>query len=295
MEQLAKGIYVETAYAGVNVGAILTQKGIIAVDTPSYPRYAREWAARLHRLSHYPVQFVVLTDCHGDRILNTRWFHAPIVAHQATSERLNSYDKRYPQPLLESLVARNPDSGRELNMNPVERPSLSFSQDMSLCKGEHEIILVAAQGPTAGNLWLYLPNEAILFAGDTVVVDTHPLLAEANSQEWLATLERLQSWPEEITTIVPGRGPLCDKSAIQPIRDYIQRMRQRVGQHVAEKRPREETTIYIPEFLAMFPLYTLPPEWMRRQIKLSLDRIYDEIKLAYNGVNVSLQAEVVTE
>jgi glyoxylase-like metal-dependent hydrolase (beta-lactamase superfamily II) len=180
-------------------------------------------------------------------------------------------------------------------MNPVERPSLSFSQDMSLCKGEHEIILVAAQGPTAGNLWLYLPNEAILFAGDTVVVDTHPLLAEANSQEWLATLERLQSWPEEITTIVPGRGPLCDKSAIQPIRDYIQRMRQRVGQHVAEKRPREETTIYIPEFLAMFPLYTLPPEWMRRQIKLSLDRIYDEIKLAYNGVNVSLQAEVVTE
>lgn len=76
-ERTGKNIFVETHYAGVNVGAILTYKGLIAVDVPTFPREARDWAIRLHRLNQYPLQFVILTDYSGDRTLNTRWLSAP--------------------------------------------------------------------------------------------------------------------------------------------------------------------------------------------------------------------------
>jgi len=282
MEQLADRVYVETTYDGVNVGAILTQDGPVAIDVPSYPRDARDWATRLHTLNRRPVQFLALTDCHGDRILNTRWLNAPMIAHQATADRLNAYDKRYPQSLLDSLLARNPIAGRLLSNSPVERVALSFSQDLRLVKEECEVVFVAAPGPMPGNIWVYLPQAGILFAGDTITAGTHPLLAEANSEQWLATLERLRQWPQEIKVIVSGRGSLCDVSAVQPVQDYIERMRERIQQHCLEKRVRAETAAYIPEFLSMFPLNNVPTEWLEHQIRLSLERLYDEIQLAQN-------------
>ena len=48
MNELGKNIFVETHYAGVNVGAILTYKGLIAVDVPTFPREARDWACLLY-------------------------------------------------------------------------------------------------------------------------------------------------------------------------------------------------------------------------------------------------------
>ena len=282
MEQLADRVYAETAYDGVNVGAIITPDGPLAVDVPSYPRDARQWTTRLHTLNRRPVHFVALTDCHGDRILNTRWLSAPVIAHQAAADKLNGYDKRYPQSLLESLLARNPMGGRLLSNSPVERVTLSFSQELRLIKGECEVVFTAAPGPTPANIWVYLPQAGILFAGDTVTAGRHPLLAEANSQQWLATLERLRQWPQAIELIVPGRGPLCDVSAVQPVQKYIEQMRERIQHHCLEKRARAETTAYVPEFLSMFPLNSEPLEWVQRQIKLSLERVYDEIQLAQN-------------
>jgi glyoxylase-like metal-dependent hydrolase (beta-lactamase superfamily II) len=289
MEQLAEGIFVETGYEGVNVGTIVTETGIVAIDAPTYPRDARDWAMRLHRLTPHPVINLILTDSHGDRILNTRWLNAPVIAHQATAQRLNSYDKRYPLALLESLLARNPACARDLNHNPVERPTLSFSHDLRIYQGGVEIVALAAPGPTAGNVWLFLPGSGVLFTGDTVVVDTHPSLAEADSGQWLATLERLAQW-SAVTTLVPGRGPVSDKSAVAPVAGYIRQMRDRLSEHVAENRPSGQTAALIPEFVNLFPTGDLPLKWVEQQVKLGLDRVYNEVKLAQDGAVLSVKA-----
>jgi len=281
MNELAKNIFVETNYIGVNVGAILTYKGPIAIDVPTFPRDARDWAMRLHRLNQYPLQFVVLTDYNGDRTLNTRWLSAPTITHQQTAVRLNSYDKRYPLAFSESLNARYPDRGREFNSTPVERPAISFGEKLALFKGNREICLIAASGPTTGNIWVYVPDTAVLFTGDTLVVDTHPLLSDGSCSQWLQSLDLLAHWPDPIEAIVPGRGPICDQRAIQPIYTFLQQMQERARQHWQNQLPREELAQYIPEFIDQFPLGLLPADWVKRQIKQSLERVYDEIKLGY--------------
>ncbi len=280
MEQVAEGVFIETGYQGVNVGAVLTSQGVISVDTPSYPRQARDWATRLHRLNHHAVQFLILTDYHGDRIINTRWLNAPIITHQETAERINSYDKRFPQSLLDSLAARNGDSSRELNGIPVERPALTFTHNLSLLRNGRSLELIAAPGPTIGNIWVYLPEQKLLFAGDTITTHGPVLLAEGSCQQWLQTLARLQSWPEEkLQKIVPGRGPLADRTAIQTMSDYLRQLWDTLTAHVTAKRPKEETAVYIPQFLPLFPHHGLPTDWVMRQIKLSLDHVYDEVQL----------------
>jgi glyoxylase-like metal-dependent hydrolase (beta-lactamase superfamily II) len=279
MEEVGDGIFVATEYEGINVGAIVTPEGIICIDVPSYPRDARHWASLLRRLSCYPIQFIILTDAHGDRILNTRWFNAPIITQQCTAEKLNSYDKRYPQFLLEMLIMRNPDGGRELSNSPVDRATISFTTEMALIRNGYDIVLQHAPGPTAGNSWVHIPQAGVLFAGDVIVNKTHPLLAEAWSNQWLGTLATLSDPATAVSTLIPGRGPLTDKAAAGPVIDYITRMHHCVTSHHQEKRPRDELSAYVPEFMDLFPLESWTREWVQRQIRLGLERVYDDVKL----------------
>mgnify|MGYP002713088177 CR=1 FL=1 len=279
MEELAPGIFAETDFVGVNVGAIATTKGIIAVDAPSFPRDARSWALTLHRMHHYAVHKTVLTDFHGDHILNTRWLNAPITTHQLTAERFYDYDKRFPGFLLESLSQRYPERGRELGNSPVERPTVSFTGKLTFFSGNNEIVLTAVPGPTPSNIWVHLPQANILFVGDTLMVDTHPLLTEGNSTQWIASLNKLEALAPNLLAIVPGRGPICDGAAIAPVRDYLSHMRETVQEHIDAGKTEEETAVYIPEFLAAFPTNDLPLNWLKRQIKSSLAQVYLELKL----------------
>ncbi|VAW31647.1 hypothetical protein MNBD_CHLOROFLEXI01-4046, partial [hydrothermal vent metagenome] len=228
------------------------------------------------------IQYIILTDHHGDRIMNSRWLNAPIIAHEAAANKLRSYDKRYPQPLLESLTSRNPENGRELSQNPVEQASMSFTKQMQLWKGETTIQLLALPGPTSGSIGVYLPSAKILFSGDAVVTNMPPLLCEANTAVWLQTMQNLQSWPEPIQHIVPGRGELCNLDELTAVSDYIQTMRQRLQEHIDAERPREEIYTHLVEFMSHYPNTTYPTEWLKRQIKLSLERVYDELQLPIN-------------
>ncbi|MEZ4594667.1 MAG: MBL fold metallo-hydrolase [Chloroflexota bacterium] len=280
MLEIAENVFIETEYDGVNVGAVRTRRGIIAIDVPSYPRQARDWAMRLHALSPRSVQYTILTDYHGDRILNARWLNAPVITHETTAERLRSYDKRYPQPLLESLASRHPEFGRELSQSPVEHASLSFTQLMQLWKGGQEIQLFATAGPTAGSIGVYLPDSGVMFTGDCVVANMPPLLAEADTAVWLQTLQQIQTWPDPVRHIVPGRGQHGGMELVTAVAHYIQTMRQRLQTHLADQRPREEIQNYLFDILTQYPDPPLPTEWLKKQVKLSVDQVYDEIQLA---------------
>ena len=279
MQEIADNVFIETEYDGVNVGAVQTRRGIVAIDVPSYPRLARDWAMRLHTLTPRTVQYTILTDYDGDRILNARWLNAPIIAHEATADKLRSYDKRYPQHLLESLTSRNPEQGRELSQSPVEHARMSFTNQMQVWKGNVEIQLIALPGPTSGNIGVYLPDMGVFFTGDTVVTDMPPLLREANTAVWLETLNTLQNWPHPIHHIVPGRGKPCSLEGVTAVSRYIQTMRKRIQEHIDAQRPREELHSHFMEFMNRYPNSSVPADWLKKQIKLSLDRVYDEIQL----------------
>ena len=279
MEQISPNVYFNTSYDGINVGAVLTNYGTIAIDVPSYPRDARDWAMQLHHLDKDPLQHLILTDYHGDRVINARWLNAPIISHQATADKLFAYDKRFPQSLLESLNSRNSEKGRDLSNSPVEKPAISFSKNLYLERGDCHIELLSAPGPNPGNVWVYLPKEHVLFTGDSLVIDRHPFLNEANTKAWLETLDRLMQMAPQLRAIIPGRGRLATSQDIEPLQNYLQLIRQRIKEHMTNGLTQDETAVYIPELLSMFPIHHLPTDWVKRQIKLSLARVYDEIQL----------------
>ncbi len=281
MRQIADKIYLETSYPGVNVGAIVTREGVICIDTPSFPRDARNWVTRIHQLYPYNISYLLLTDAHGDRVLNCRWFSAPIISQQLSDEQLRSFDKRYPQNFLDSLISRDPHCGRELTSSPVEQPTLSFAHDLTLSQGRRRIELIHMPGPLPGVMWVHLPEAGILFTGDSVVTEEHPNLAQAECGKWLHSLEMLLNDDHfaGVHTLVPGRGQVCDKSAVAPVMHYIRRVLALVREHIDLGRPKTQLGRLVPEILCEFPSNRWPAEWVERQVRLGLEHLYDEVQL----------------
>ncbi len=277
MIEIGDGIFVETGFDGVNVAAIVTREGIVCIDAPSYPRDARDWVIQLERVHAQPIRLLILTDCHGDRILNTRWFHAPILAQRSVAEQLNSYEKRYPQYLLDSLYRRNPTRSRELPHSPVQRPSLSFTNELSLLIPPYSINLSHRPGPTAANTWITIPEEGILFVGDSVVSGTMPILAEMRWHDWMDSLNQLESTRDAYKVVVPGRGDIANVNAYRDMIAYLQTIERTVLIHAEEELSLADLTIKAHDLVATFPTDNLPVDWMTDEIARGLEQAYEQL------------------
>ena len=139
------------------------------------------------------------------------------------------------------------------------------------------MVLAAARGAA----WVWLPEHHVLFAGDTLVVSTHPQLAIIDMDQWLVALERLRHEPQfQDATIVPGRGALCDASATEPLTEYLRLACEKTRQVYRAGRPKADLNAVAAELLPLYPVVDGQRERVQRQIKVGLDELYDSFKAA---------------
>jgi glyoxylase-like metal-dependent hydrolase (beta-lactamase superfamily II) len=156
-------------------------------------------------------------------------------------------------------------------------PDITFSEQILLYKGDHEIHVLYGGGHSCATSMVYLPEHRLVFSGDVVFCSQHPTMNYAETKEWITTLKRLAQMP--LKTIVPGHGPPCTGDAAQPLADYIREMRQQVRESFESGKSKSETSAaMIAEFLDAFPYADDERDSRRQRIKGGSDRIYDEYR-----------------
>ena len=281
MKEIAPHIYASTEYSGVNVGFIVVPAGAIAVDAPTLPGDARAWRQRIVEIAGGPILYVVLTDAHPDRLLSAGLLEAPIVAARAAYEHAAAYTDGFWRGIIEDWTRRHPGAAGELAGVRIVLPEIMFTSRVILHKGGVDVTVERVAGAAPGSARIYLREQDVLFAGDTLVVGTHPYLAAApDTGAWLKTLRTLRRARFSKTTIVPGRGPLCDQSATQPLSEYITLARRRVRSLHTAGRARVDTVALVAELLPLFPAPDDERELVQRRIKAGLDRLYEELRPA---------------
>jgi cyclase len=279
MQQIAKRVYFESAYLGGNVGCILTDRGPILIDTPPLPREARHWRDQIAQLTDLPVQYVVNTDYTTRRSLTNALFDAPVVAHEMAWQRASEQGHSLRDEAVEWLETIDPEAAAEMRELPLAWPEITFTERMSLEKGQPVVRLLHLGGHSPATIGVYLSEERVLFAGDNVVLDTLPVLTEADSKQWLRALTYIRKMHIEI--LVPGHGPLCDTEATQPLSAYIRLVRDRVRRHYQAGRSKSEMTGLFSEIEEAYRIPKGKREDLRARIKANLDRVYDEMKARY--------------
>lgn len=276
MQRFAKNIYVESGYAGVTVGAIVTQAGIVCIDSPTHPADARRWQQRLAQLSNRPVLYIINLDHHRDRVLGNSLLEAPVIAHELTYERVRLMPETHKG--LSSESGADADLATDLAGARIVTPSLTFTDRMTLVKGGVELQLTHRPGPAPGAIWVELPAQGVAFVGDTVTHGVPPLMQDCQIDAWLEQLAEMGRKRFAVKTIVPGRGSPLNKAGLKPTVDFLRLARRRVASLARGGKGRAAAGALAEELLkASFSVPASRREHFTRRLRVGLEHLYDAL------------------
>jgi cyclase len=111
--------------------------------------------------------------------------------------------------------------------NPVVLPSRTFEDQLSLQVGDKRVEIVEV-GPahTKGDAFVYVPDDRVVFTGDILFHQSHPIMWEGPVSSWVAACRRLLAL--DVAVVVPGHGPLTDKSALEASVQYFETLAEEV-------------------------------------------------------------------
>lgn len=277
-KKISNHLHISTAYPGINVGFIVSDKGAIALDAPPIPSDAKKWGEYIRNVVDGPIQYTVLTDHHPARSLSAGILGAPIIAGRPTFERLKSSDGLDSQAATERWANSRPDQGSALRRQKPTLPEITVDGQLVI-QGSVSVLVETVAGAAPGSVWVRLPEEEVLFAGDSVVIDTHPLLENSlDSKAWLETLVRLRRPHSPAEIIVPGRGNPCEKEDTRKQSDYIQLVRRRIRSMHAANQHKNELPGLMEEFLQLYSFKSSERDLIESRILAGLERVYDELR-----------------
>jgi cyclase len=280
MREISPGIFVETDQRGANYGGIVTDAGIIVIDTPLEPGQARAFRDELREeAGGKPFLYIMNTDHHRGHILGNQFFQPTrVLAHEQAWKHMKGYGDNFKQRVIDSFK-KAPDIQAQFTDIQIIVPSITFSDRFDIIGGGRDIRIIRVGGHTAATSVVWLPEESLLFVGDAVWVDQHPYMAQANSKEWLDGLTFIRKLHAE--RIVPGRGAICGREATERMSEYIRFIRARVRMlHRQGKTKQETSATLLREVASWFPIAPALKSKTESQIKQGIGRVWNEMDKA---------------
>jgi cyclase len=280
MERIAKSIYVSSAYRGVTVGAIVTPAGVICVDAPMLPADARDWRAQIASVTDLPVRFVVNTDAHRDRLIGQHGLGGAVVATEAAAEKIRSYGDTFRQQVGDFLMHHGaPEAADEIvHTLKVIPPQISFTSRLVLHIDPPRVEVWGVGGANPGSAWVVVPSAGVVFVGDLLTLNVHPVMSESNTTLWLERLAELRKPSFPAKKIVPGRGPVARQADTLFMSEYLRDVRSKVRALIKARKSKNDVAALVPSFLSRFPIAEGERERIQRRIRAGLEHTYDELK-----------------
>ena len=262
--KVADGVFAAIAKAGGlasgNAGFIVGDDGVLIVDTFFTPQAIEELIGEIQAQTKQPIKYAVNTHYHldhtgGNQVLAAR--NVPIIAHDNAFKWQLTKNRRF-LPAPEDLQKRRADAAKQLADTPeaekdkraqLERqlsrfdaiqsikltaPSMTFgSGSVHIYLGKREVVLFTLPGHTGGDVLVYVPDANVMFTGDMGWSRTLPNLVDATVVDWIVSLDKILA-NHDTAKFVPGHGEVAGAAEMRDFRDYLDDLRNRVKQAIAD-------------------------------------------------------------
>lgn len=222
-----------------NAGFIVTPAGVVVVDALGSPSLARELVARIKAVTSLPITDVILTHYHADHIYGLQVFKeqgARIWAHRGGLAYLHSDTARL------RLQASRDELAPWIDANTRLVEADEWIDGTRVLERGGVTLRIEPVGPshTPEDLVVFVAGDQVLFAGDLVFRGRIPFVGQANSRQWIASLNRLLSFDAKV--VIPGHGPASEsaRADMELTRDYLVYLRQTMGRAARDLEPFDE-------------------------------------------------------
>jgi glyoxylase-like metal-dependent hydrolase (beta-lactamase superfamily II) len=236
LQEVGDGLYAylqpDGGWGQSNAGLVVDGDSTLLIDTLFDLRLTEQMLTDMRRAvaAAARIDTVVNTHANGDHCYGNQLVRdARIVASERTAAEM----QELPATAMAALVAQAPEMGDlgafflhcfgAFDFTGIETvlPSDTFSGELELRVGGREVRLVEV-GPahTRGDTLALLPAERVLFAGDILFNGGHPIAWAGPVSNWIAACDKILAM--DVDVIVPGHGPVTDKSAVRELRAYFE-------------------------------------------------------------------------
>ncbi len=220
MRKYRSGVLVESRYPGVIIGAVPSDDGMLLVDMPMKPDDGRDWIGQLTNTGR--PKYLALMDQHPDRALGMRSFDLPIVGHDETLQVMRGWPDAFKGSA--KPIGAEADTLKRVTGMHKAIPSIAFEHELKLQLGDREVLFLHRPGPTAGSMWVVLPEAKIAFIGDTITVSEPPYVGNADIEAWLESLEELRKDPFSSYMLISGRDGSVNREAVNDMARFIRKI-----------------------------------------------------------------------
>ena len=258
MEQLTPNVFTETGLRGCNPSFVTTSDGVVVIDTPQLP--TRAVAMRELAESHGPIRYVINTEHHVDHIFGNYYFKGAgtVVHHQGVYDNfmLASPDLDPFAYAAEAIPTDDPQGqgifpDRDEYYRDPNKATVVFTGDLTLRVGGHTFELLHTPGHTPGQVAVHVPEERVVFTGDTVFSECQTWLMTSDVRQWLTSLARVAGL--DVDHLVPGHGPVTTTRYLATQRAVLIEWVNAVAEAIAKGWSREETIERV-NFAARYPV-----------------------------------------
>jgi cyclase len=252
IRKLGEGIYV---YVGANfnsnTGIVLTQDGVVLIDSGHAPTDSRAVAEAVKKLTPMPVRFLLDTEPHPDHTTGHFVFSPPavIVAAAGAGDSMRGRERDTPDR-IQKLAATSPEMKAALEGNKFIPPHVEYQQKMTLNVGERTFELMYLKGVhSEADTAIWMPKERVLFSASAFVTEQinifRPNVAIADILAAGKMMKALN--PEQV---VPGHGQPSTTKLFDDGEKYYALLVERVGAMVKEGKSLDQIKkdVRMPEY-----------------------------------------------
>ena len=232
--KIKEGIYVQSAREVNSTSSIiLTQEGVVIVDTGQTAIDAREVMEAVRKLTPLPVRLVINTEVHPDHTTGNFVFSPPalVINHEGASEAMR---KAYDPERANALAKESPEMRDAVQGYRLVTPHIEYHDKTTVHVGERTFELlhftnVHSEADTA----VWLPNERVLFAASVAIPNSiNNLRPFVSIPDILAAIRTMKSLNPEV--VVPGHGSFGTTKIFDDSQRYYELLLERVGMMVRE-------------------------------------------------------------
>lgn len=271
MKQLSPHLFVENEVRGCNHGFVVTSDGIVLIDTPNKPSDALRLKGEIEKRGQ--LRYIINTEPHGDHWTGNSFFDAPVIAHEGVRKRILRTNVDQHIAWVGAMGAEEPPLLEGYRPNA---PVITFDKEMTLHVGNHTFRMIHMPGHTPYQAAVVVEEEGVAFTSDNVFCKVQTWLQEAQPDLWYQALDDLKALPVE--TLVPGHGPLCDKTYLGEQRAFIQEWVDYVEQAIDRGLTREQAVEQLTAFTDRYPMDAGQEGMSPRVQKLNAANLYDYVK-----------------
>lgn len=220
---------------GGNIAVSSGEDGVYIIDDQLEP-LTDQLVAAIAKVSDQPIRFVINTHYHGDHVGGNEAIGkggAVIIAHDNIRKRMTTdqfshfWNETTPAWPKESL------------------PVVTFSEQVTLhFNGEEAIVHHVPRGHTDGDSIVQFPTSNVIHMGDIYFNGLYPFIdldGGGTVQGLIAAVELGLSLANEDTQIIPGHGPMSDRTSMSEYHDFLVKARDSVQVLVDQNMTLEQT------------------------------------------------------